>query len=62
MNDKKGEKYCSIYACFPCFIHKEGERILVYAYCFVLLKGEKNLMSFILDWHVYFLMFAYMFV
>ena len=46
MIDKKGEKYFSIYACFPCFIHKEGERILVYAYCFVLQKGEKNFDEF----------------
>ena len=42
MIDKKGEKYFSIYACFPCFIHKGGERFLVYAYCFVLQIGEKE--------------------
>ena len=62
MIDKKGEKYFSIYACFSCFIRKEGVRIFVYAYCFVLQKGKKNLMSFMLDWHVYLLIFAYMFV
>ena len=62
MIDKKGEKYFSIYACFPYFIHKGGERISVYAYYFVLQKGEKNLMSFILDWHVYLLIFAYIVV
>ena len=63
MIDKKGEKYFSIYARFPYFIHKEGERIFVYAYLFCFAKkGEKNLMSFMLDWHVYLLIFAYMFV
>ena len=68
----KGEKnflfmhiflFCKIYMhVFPCFIHKGGEEFLVYAYCFVFQKGEKNLMSFMLDWHVYLLIFAYMFV
>ena len=80
MIDKNGEKYFSIYACYPCFIHKKGERIFAYAYCLVLQKrreefdeflcifvlfckkGEKNLMSFMLDWHVYLLMFAYLYL
>ena len=42
VSDKKGEKYFSIYACFPCFIHKGGEEFLVYAYYFVLQIGEKE--------------------
>ena len=56
MIDKNGEKYFSIY------MHVFGKEFLVYAYCFVLQKGEKNLMSFMVDWHVYLLMIAYMFV
>ena len=55
MIDKKGEKYFSIYACFPYFIHKGEEEFLFMHICFVLQKGEKNLMSFMLDWYVYLL-------
>ena len=62
MIDKKGRSILVYMHVFPCFIHKGGERFLVYAYCFVLQKGEKNLMSFMLDWHVYLLMHAFMFV
>ena len=36
MIDKKGEKYFSIYACFPCFIHKGGEGFMFMHICFVL--------------------------
>jgi len=49
MIDKKGEKYFSIYVCFPCFIHKGGEGFMSMQICSVLQKGEENLMSFMLD-------------
>jgi len=59
---KGGEVFWYIYACFPCFIHKGGEGFMFIHICFVLQKGEENLMNFMLDWHVYLLMFVYMFV
>jgi len=45
MIDKKGEKYLvvfGIYACFPCFIHKEGKVFMFMHICFVLQIGEKE--------------------
>ena len=42
MIDKKGEKYFSIYAYFPCFIHKGGEGFMFMHICFVLQIGEKG--------------------
>ena len=58
MIDKKGEKYFGLYACFPYFIIKEGEVFIFMHICFVLqMYGDKNLMSFMIVWHV---VFAYM--
>jgi len=45
MIDKKGEKYLvvfGIYACFSCFIHKEGKVFMFMHICFVLQIGEKE--------------------
>ena len=46
MIDKKGEKYFSIYACFPYFIIKEGEVFMFMHICFVLQIGEKEFNEF----------------
>ena len=60
MIDKKGEKYFSIYACFlALYIKREKEFLFMHIVLFCK-KREKNLMGFMLDWHVYLLMFAYM--
>ena len=48
----------NIYACFPSFIHKGGVVFVFMHICFVLqMYGHKNLMSFMIVWHV---IFAYM--
>ena len=56
MIDKKGEKYL-------VYMHVFEKRIYVFAYMFCVLQiGEKDFVSFMLDWHVYLLIFAYMFI
>ena len=48
MIDKKGEKYFSLYACFPCFIHKGGEEFLfmhIVLFCIAYMQGELNISS-----------------
>ena len=59
MIDKKGEKYLRCICMFPCFIIKGGEVFMFMHICFIL---KKNLMSFMLDWHVYLRIFAYIFM
>ena len=61
MIDKRGRSIL-VYMHVFLALYIKGIRIFVYAYYFVLQKGEKNLICFMLDWHVYLLMVAYMFV